>query len=177
LPLEGACCLWNGICVLTTVDVCSIEYEGEYQGDGTSCDPNPCPPSPGNDCSDPLVVQLPAELPYQHADATCARVDDYTDTCLFPYDEGEDFICRLDVSETVFVDITLDPVGTPGTGIALSDVCPPSTTCIAFSIDDKGWLHGIYGQTLEPGTYYLMVDTAKWAGCAGFGLQIEYPNP
>lgn len=119
------------------------------------------------------MVQLPGDLPYARADATCARVDDYNGTCLSPYDEGEDYICVLEVSESITVDIVLDPVGTPGTGIALADVCPPATECLAVSTDDKGMPHGFYGQTLTPGTYYLMVDTAKWAGCAGFGLQID----
>lgn len=44
----GACCLWDGTCVVTTEDMCSSQYEGEYQGDGTSCVPNPCPSPPGN---------------------------------------------------------------------------------------------------------------------------------
>jgi hypothetical protein len=35
---EGACCLQTGECVITTEADC----QGEYMGDGTTCEPNPC---------------------------------------------------------------------------------------------------------------------------------------
>jgi hypothetical protein len=39
---EGACCYPDGSCGYTSSGGC----EGEYQGNGTSCDPNPCSPTP-----------------------------------------------------------------------------------------------------------------------------------
>ena len=36
---EGACCYSDGACIVTTEENC----QGEYMGDGTDCDPNPCP--------------------------------------------------------------------------------------------------------------------------------------
>jgi hypothetical protein len=36
----GACCVPNGPCFVTTQETCF----GAYQGDGTACVPNPCPP-------------------------------------------------------------------------------------------------------------------------------------
>lgn len=39
---EGACCLDNGDCVITPPDQCA----GDYQGNGSDCEPNPCPPIP-----------------------------------------------------------------------------------------------------------------------------------
>ena len=41
----GACCVGGGTCMETT----SGECDGAYQGDGTTCDPNPCP-QPGTCC-------------------------------------------------------------------------------------------------------------------------------
>jgi len=41
-PIEGACCLSNGSCVVMAPGDCT----GTYMGDGTDCDPNPCPPVP-----------------------------------------------------------------------------------------------------------------------------------
>ncbi|MDM7915512.1 MAG: hypothetical protein ACE15D_14450 [Candidatus Eisenbacteria bacterium] len=38
---EGACCLADGQCTITTEEAC----DGEYMGDGVDCDPNPCEPS------------------------------------------------------------------------------------------------------------------------------------
>ena len=40
--VTGACCLPNGQCVETTSDLCAFQG-GIYQGDGTTCTPNPCP--------------------------------------------------------------------------------------------------------------------------------------
>jgi hypothetical protein len=38
---EGACCLPDGTCVITTQADC----QGQYMGDGTSCSPDPCEPT------------------------------------------------------------------------------------------------------------------------------------
>jgi hypothetical protein len=44
----GACCdLQTGACTITTQTQCS----GQYMGDGTVCNPNPCPPVPVNNTS------------------------------------------------------------------------------------------------------------------------------
>ena len=40
--ITGACCAADGSCSITTESQCE-EEEGTYQGDGTVCDPNPCP--------------------------------------------------------------------------------------------------------------------------------------
>lgn len=45
----GACCLPNGSCQITDRDSCAAQ-QGQYQGDGSGCDPNPCPPPPGACC-------------------------------------------------------------------------------------------------------------------------------
>ena len=39
----GACCVSNSVCVVTTEQDCSGQ-SGSYQGDHTTCDPNPCVP-------------------------------------------------------------------------------------------------------------------------------------
>ena len=41
-PPLGACCTGKG-CILATAALCD-EYSGSYQGDGTTCDPDPCLP-------------------------------------------------------------------------------------------------------------------------------------
>lgn len=37
----GACCSTSGVCQVTTAAECTAP--NQYQGDGTTCDPNPCP--------------------------------------------------------------------------------------------------------------------------------------
>ncbi len=50
----GACCDAMGNCTIDTQSHCE-SGGGDYQGDGTPCDPNPCPPTGaccvGSDCS------------------------------------------------------------------------------------------------------------------------------
>jgi len=124
------------------------------------------PVTPGDDCSDPVVVTLPDDMtdgPYNDSyidegQTTCGHKDDYVNTCLGNWDRGEDIIYRLDVLSTVSVDILLDPGPTNWTGILIDDDCPPDETdCIAISTIGIG-AHGIYDLTLDPGTYYAMVD-------------------
>jgi hypothetical protein len=47
----GACCLEDGTCLIVTEEECFAQA-GEYQGDETLCDPNPCeqPPPPIGAC-------------------------------------------------------------------------------------------------------------------------------
>lgn len=45
----GACCLDGGVCVETDASTCA-GLGGSYQGDGTDCDPNPCPQPTGACC-------------------------------------------------------------------------------------------------------------------------------
>lgn len=53
-PLEGACCLPDGDCVVTTQECCEQINSGTYLGDYTSCDPGACdnPNPPIEDCVD-----------------------------------------------------------------------------------------------------------------------------
>lgn len=50
-PLTGACCIGDqGNCQVMTRDECA-NAGGAYQGDNTTCDPNPCPITPTRDTS------------------------------------------------------------------------------------------------------------------------------
>ena len=40
--VEGACCFESGDCVIGTESECTTDG-GVFQGEGSSCDPNPCP--------------------------------------------------------------------------------------------------------------------------------------
>jgi hypothetical protein len=46
---DGACCLPDGVCDVMSDFECEL-LEGEFQGDGTSCDPNPCDGAPVGAC-------------------------------------------------------------------------------------------------------------------------------
>ena len=51
----------------------------------------------GDDCTDPIVVSIPADLTYSDiGNYTCGRGNNYdASTCLGLYDGGEDIIYRL----------------------------------------------------------------------------------
>jgi len=48
-PPTGACCFYDGSCSVMSQPDCELQG-GIYQGDGTVCDPNPCPPPTGACC-------------------------------------------------------------------------------------------------------------------------------
>jgi hypothetical protein len=44
-PATGACCLADGSCSVLEGQQC-VDEHGTYKGDGTTCTPNPCQPTP-----------------------------------------------------------------------------------------------------------------------------------
>jgi hypothetical protein len=57
----GACCFADGSCLTTTLGNC-YTLGGDYQGDGSSCTPNPCPQPLGACClPDSSCLQLTSE--------------------------------------------------------------------------------------------------------------------
>jgi hypothetical protein len=45
LAVQGACCFEDGTCLVLSREQCDGQH-GQYQGDNTVCDPNPCHPVP-----------------------------------------------------------------------------------------------------------------------------------
>lgn len=170
-PQPGACCQGDGDCYMSTITAPGDCVAGDfYWGDNTDCDPNPCP-QPGAHCANPLVVSLSAaDLPYVELGKTnCGYVDDYdyasTTHCLSYYDSGEDILYQLVVQEAMNVTITLDPKTTTYAGIALGYSCPPMDNCIAAAYGSPASPKVISCLHLEPGTYYIMIDTWSAPDC------------
>lgn len=139
-----------------------------WLGEGTTC--GECPA---------LRIAVPAELPFVDENATCGRGNFHDATCLGSYDSGADILYELVVtSGPVDIEITLDPKGTPYTGLLLTDVFPPGPECIAISTGPDGTPHGPGCLRLETGTYYVMVDTWAQPECIEmFELSIELCTP
>ena len=178
----GRCCYGGGSCADVTAAACGT-LGGTWDG-GLDCT-TACPvATPGDNCADPYVVNLPADMPYTDANQyTCGRVNDYSATCLDFYDGGEDMVYFIKVTSAVTVDIELNPKGTTYTGFAidLPAVCPLDaglTDCIAKSTNSGGTAHKILGLALAPGDYYLMVDTWPSPDCIpDFDLKITEAAP
>jgi hypothetical protein len=121
----------------------------------------------GAHCSNPLTLaigpsDLPLTLPYQ---STCGLGYYYDLTCLGDYDGGADMVIELLVTDSMNVDITLDPKGTPMTGFCIDDACPPGQSCIRGSASIDGDPYCLPNLNLEPGTYYIIVDSKASQGC------------
>ncbi|MBP6876310.1 MAG: hypothetical protein KBD56_09580 [Candidatus Eisenbacteria bacterium] len=130
----------------------------------------------GDDCTDPIIIDT---LPYYGTGfTTCGALNNYTETCLGYYDGGEDTIFQLIITEQVTVNITMDPLGTTWSGVAIGAECPPGATCIAYSTGSSGSAKTIQNLTLAAGTYYIMVDTWPTPDCIpAFNLTIQPPPP
>ncbi len=132
----------------------------------------------GDDCSDPIVVTLPNDLPYSDVNYTCGRGNTYDATCMGSYDGGEDIIYQIVVTSQIELEFTFDPQGTTWTGIALMDDCPDVGTCIDYVTGSSGTTPKVITEVLDPGTYYFMADTWPSPACIPtFSLSIAEVIP
>jgi len=130
----------------------------------------------GDDCTAPILVDQ-GELPYlDSAQTNCGRGNNYSDTCLGTYDDGEDIIYQLTITSEMYVDITMSP-DVSWTGLAIFDDCPDVGVCLDYDSGSSGD-RSIIGVNLVPGTYFIMVDTWPTPDCiTAFDLTIEEGTP
>ncbi len=121
----------------------------------------------GLNCFLPYEVFLPADLPFVHRNVTtCGTGDDYNpeDMCYGQgYGGGEDFVYEVEISEEMFLQMTLDPKGTEWTYFEIRTVCfPPYGDCIGNYKNSAGTAYSTPVVKFDPGTYYIIIDT--WPG-------------
>ncbi|MCK9453357.1 MAG: carboxypeptidase regulatory-like domain-containing protein, partial [Bacteroidales bacterium] len=118
----------------------------------------------GDNCTTPIVVNIPADLPYADmGNTTCGRGNTYQDSDLGWYDGGEDIIYELNVTAETEVTITMDPKTTTYSGLGLFTSCPTGPLGAGnfwISTGSSASPRSLQ-RTLAPGTYYVMADT--WA--------------
>lgn len=104
-----------------------------------------------------LGSTLPVSLTNE---TTCGFGNDHFNTCLGSYDGDEEKIYKWTVTTAGEYTITMTPLGgATWTGFALDDACPPDpTTCLAIRTSSDATPRVISAMTLQPGTYYIMVD-------------------
>lgn len=129
---------------------------------GLNCTNNPCPAMlVGDNCGLPIELKIPEDLTYDGYDSTCGHGDTYDATCLGSYDNGDDVIYEFDVDANVNIIVTLDPMGTAWTGMAISDQCPlPSGSgdCIVKATNSGSGTYSMEA-SLSPGFYYMQIST------------------
>lgn len=126
----------------------------------------------GDNCSQPLMITLPAQgFPYVTVNSTCGRGDDYRDTCLGDYDDGEDIIYRLTLTQDR--NLRFHVVGEGLIGIALANECPPAADCRAYDTEHIDLGYVTLDVELTAGVYTLMLDTRPTPACTDFVLTIQ----
>jgi len=112
-------------------------------------------------------LSIPANLPTSNPDdTTCGATDDYSGTCVDPFDDGPDVIYNMTVTEETVVAVFM-ATDTTGTSISLSPSCPPGTDdcVIASALNAGNWILGCY--RLAAGDYTWMFDTGSdYAACS-----------
>ena len=133
----------------------------------------------GVDCDHPIVVNIPDDLDYYTSDTTCGKVDDYSYTDLGFYDNGDDIIYKLVVTEDTTVHIKADCHGEDYTGMGLFDDCPDVGNLLASDTNGYGEtdpLEITYTLLASESPYYLMLDSWPSPQCYDFDLLIEIPK-
>ena len=136
--------------------------------------------SPGDNCQDPIPIIIDNATPFPIVleDYTCGRGNNAENTCLDMYDGGEDIFYEIQIDYALMLDFYLDPQGSSWFGMALGSSCPlPGETlddCLA-AVTGNSATPQIMQAYLEPGVYYLMIDTWPPPNCLpSFRLEI-YP--
>ena len=124
--------------------------------------------TPNLDCSTPCPICADLSVTDNFSlagETTCGFGNDITETCLGVYDGGEDKVYAWTVSVAGDYNIWLNPGADTWTGILLDDNCPPDAACIDYSVMSSAAIHGIECVNLQPGTYFIMVDTWPAPDC------------
>lgn len=151
----GACCLGDGTCNETDSADCS-DQGGTYQGNGSTCSPNPCPQPPDNDNCDGAIDL--GSLPATDIVDVTAATDDVTVPC--------------GVSSGPYKDVWYTVVGTGdtltastcGAGTVVTDTkisvfcrdCE-SPVCVGGNDDDCAYLSTVSWCSEVGRTYYITV--------------------
>ncbi len=136
VPLVGACCYPDGSCQLVPRSAC----QGQYLGDGTVCDPNPCEQPEaccfeGGACTFVLPTECAlaggtAQGPGSDCDPNLCFVPPVPEACCF-----QDGHCEFILT----ADCTAQGGAPQGAGTTCETVvCPPPTATGACCLDDQG---------------------------------------
>jgi len=165
--LTGACCLPGGVCqILNQID-CG-NSGGTYQGDNTSCSPNPCPQPPANDvCSGAIVLERCTAGSL--ADNTVNYTNNYdpgSGGCSSGYPEaGNDAVYVCDWNAGDIIDMTYTQLNLDGAFYVVTDCSNIAGSCVVGADDTvTGQAETIHYTVPTTGTYYIILDSYTTGG-------------
>jgi len=124
----------------------------------------------GRHCLNPFIVNIPNDLYYSVGSSTCSYKD-YYNSPETHYDDGEDVIYQLNVTDSVSIKITMEPQVTY-TSLYLFDNCPFEGNLLS-KVENSSPNPRVIQMPLTPGTYYLMLDIWPAPICYPYVLRIE----
>ena len=174
--------MWNFKAIALVIGLLIILPGIALRGEDLVVRDTTIPTMEGLNCDIPHYVVFPLWLDQMTLSglSTCLHGNDYNATCLGSYDGGEDYIIQLEVQQAMHAYLRFDPKGTAWAGFAIDNSCPPDNDCLALSTSSSGQPQYINHVFLQPGTYYIMVDTWPSPNCIPeFELQVTrfYPDP
>jgi hypothetical protein len=181
--VPGACCR-SGVCHADMTPADCAALGGEWQGPGSACDPNPCPPPPlGDTCADPYII--PPLLPFDTTGNTCSFTHDYDAVCPYSAPGARDTVYRFTPTAIEFVDITLcmDETDYDTKVYVFEDSCSGAPIacnddyCATAGYPQHPYVSKIAGLLLSPGhDYYIVVD-GYGSACGTYRLIVIPPPP
>ncbi len=111
----------------------------------------------GINCDLPIVI---TSLPFADAgQTTCGKGNDYENTCLDYYDNGEDIIYELEIEYPGYYSFDLYTYSSGWSGMMLSEGCPDTGNCIVYTTSSSAGYQSLQCVFLDMGVYYIMIDT------------------
>jgi hypothetical protein len=179
-PPTGACCLAGGICTILTQANCGTQG-GTYQGDNTSCTPNPCPQPPPNDtCAGAFLLDRCSSGVI--AGTLAAATNNYDPgvpgpSCTGYSAAGKDVVYVMNLVAGDAVHLVYTTPNHDGSMYIVTDCANVSASCVIGEDDPEP--ETINWVATATGTYYLIVDAFTSNGGADFTLEwsITCPPP
>ena len=166
----GSGCCTAGVCTIADEATC-VGGGGTWLGAGTDCTGDPC--AEGVSCAVPIVMTLPHE---ELAGTTCGFGDNYTDTCE-TYDNDEDKIFELTVSDNLCIDFTL-AAGSANAYplVIIDDDCSDGFSPCLYN----QWSSTTHIDSFTfpaAGTYYIMIDSDNGSDCMDYDFTVTACPP
>ncbi|MCC7143685.1 MAG: hypothetical protein IT349_16420 [Candidatus Eisenbacteria bacterium] len=132
-PVEGACCFSDGSCAVLLADLCAANG-GAFQGEGSVCDPNPCPQPQGACCSPETGCSVVA--PSECTDHGAEYLGDGTTCDPYPCDPAGACCVPGEGCEISFEDHCVNKEG--GTYVGDGTSCDPNP-CGPVATESRSW--------------------------------------